>query len=331
MRVLAGDIGGTHTRLALFELDAGATMVADYTARSREVSTLSGTIEQFLASHPPRPTRACIGLAGPVRDGHVTGTNLPWSVSASELADRLRIPTLSLINDFAAAGHGIAGLRPRDFLTLQAGEPEPGGPLALIGSGTGLGVAYLIREGGGYAVHASEGGHATFAPEDARGRAFHAYLAERYSHVSWERVVSGQGLVDAFEFLARSRSEVPQDGLREAMAAGDAAAVIAAHGMLESNPLAAEALELFVESWGAAAGNLALTVLASGGVYLIGAVARQLVPKLAQGGFLAAFQRKGRLRGWLERIPVQVILNADVGLLGAARVAAGEGLRTPAA
>ena len=322
MRVLAGDIGGTHTRLALVELTDEARIVAEASAASRDVAALAPVVERFLSEQHERPTHACFGIAGPVLNGTVTGTNLPWTLDERELAESLEIPRLRLINDFEAAAHGISRLGSEELLTLQAGAADPGGTMAMIGAGTGLGEAFLVRSGAGYGVHPSEGGHVTFAAENSRGWALFDYLSGRYGHVSWERVVSGPGLVDCFEFVAAGRESELQAPLREAMARQDPAAVITRHALAASNPLAVEALELFIDAYGAQAGNLALTVLATGGVYVAGGITREIAPKLAEGGFLAAFRRKGRMSALLERIPVRVILSPNVGLLGAAVVAA---------
>jgi glucokinase len=321
MKVLAGDIGGTHARLALVELDGSARVLAEQTTPTRDAGSLVALVERFLAAQGERPNHAAFGIAGPVVDNEVTGTNIPWQLNAKELSESLGIPQLRLINDFQAVGHGLALLAPRDLWTLQAGHADPEGVIALIGAGTGLGEGFVVRAGDGYSVQASEGGHSSYAPEDPRGWALFNYLTERYGHVSWERVVSGPGIVDCFEFVAAGRESAQQAPLREQMAREDPAAVITRFALGGVDPLALEALELFVDAYGAQAGNLALTVLATGGVYLAGGIARQIAPQLAQGPFVAAFRRKGRMSDLLERIPVQVILNPDVGLLGAAAAA----------
>jgi glucokinase len=321
MRVLAGDIGGTYARLALVELAAQIRILAEQTTPSQEAGSLTTLAQQFLAGAGERPERACFGIAGPVVNGEVSATNLPWHLSERALGDALGIPGFRLINDFEAAAHGVLRLDPHDWMTLQAGTPDPQGAIALIGAGTGLGEGFLVRAGDGYSVQASEGGHATFAAESEREWALFNYLSERYGHVSWERVVSGPGLVDIFEFLSAGQESAPLEALRKEMAEEAAGAVITRHALAESDSLAAAALELFAAAYGAQAGNLALTVLATGGLYLGGGIARHIAPKLPASGFMTAFRRKGRLAPLLERIPVRVILNADVGLIGAAVVA----------
>jgi glucokinase len=323
MKALAGDIGGTYTRLALVELAAQIRILAEETTPSREVSSFPAHAEAFLRQVGERPGRACFGIAGPVVNGEVSTTNLPWHLSERALGDALRIPRLRLINDFVAVAHGLIQLGPTDWLELQAGTPDSRGAVAVIGAGTGLGEGFLVRSGAGYSVQSSEGGHATFAAESEREWALFKYLRERYGHVSWERVLSGAGLADSFEFLSAGQTSAALDALRQEMEGESAGEVITRHALAESDSLAAEALQLFTAAYGAQAGNLALTVMATGGVFLAGGIARTIAPALAEGGFIAAFRRKGRLAALLEQIPVRVILNADVGLLGAAAVAAG--------
>ncbi len=323
MLVLAGDIGGTNARLALVETGAAPRIVADRIAPSQEITDFSGYIADFLHTLPARPERACLAIAGPVVDRTVTGTNLPWQVEAGALGLALGIPELELINDFEAVGYGIPLLPGSDLLVLQPGVPVPAGTIAILGAGTGLGQAVIVHCRGGRLVLPSEGGHASYAPGDAREWALRNFLAGRYgAHVSWERVVSGPGLIDLFEFVAAGRETPEQLPLRDQMKTQDPAAVIAAHALAGTDLLAGEALQLFIRAYGAQAGNLALTVFASGGVYLAGGIARKIAARLAQGEFMAGFLPKGRMRGLLERIPVSVILNPDVGLLGAASVAA---------
>lgn len=321
MRVLAGDIGGTHARLAIVELGSRVHILAEQTVASRDVQSPAAMMNDFLAKQPARPAYACLGIAGPVVDGVVTGTNLPWVLEAHELGQAIGIPSLRLINDFQAAAHALPLLASEDLLSLQEGVRDPLGAIALIGAGTGLGEGFLVRAGDRYSVQASEGGHSSFAPEDQHGWDLFQHLAAKFGHVSWERILSGPGLVNSFEFVATGRQWTGEHSIREAMARGDPAAVISRHALAGTDPVAVQALDLFVEAYGAQAGNLALTVLATGGVYVAGGIARQIAPKLADGTFMRAFLRKGRMTGLLERLPVQVILNPDVGLLGAAAAA----------
>jgi len=308
MRVLAGDIGGTHARLALVEVGRRrARMLEDRTYSSQDAPGLAPLIEDLLRGKPRRPGKACFGIAGPVVDGEVAGTNLPWSVEARALGKAIGIPDTRLINDFAAVGFGLPLLGPGDVTTLQAGEPELHGPIALLGAGTGLGAGFLLWEGGDYRVCSSEGGHASFAPRTVRELALHAFLSKRFDHVSCERVISGPGLAAIYESLT-GRVEDSAAISERAQAGADAAAV--------------EALDLFAAAFGAEAGSLALTILATGGVYLAGGIAPRIVAKLEDGTFLTAFRHKGRMGALLARVPVQVVMSPDVGLLGAAAAAA---------
>jgi len=308
LRVLAGDIGGTNARVALVEIGERLRIVEERTSYSRESTGLAPLVEEFLSGTGERPTRACFAVAGPVVAGEVQATNLPWVVSAAALSEALGIPQVRLINDFEAVGHGALQLVPHDLVTLQAGQPEPLGPIAFIGAGTGLGAGYITRDGAVYRVHPSEGGHATFAAETARERALGAFLARRFEHVSTERAVSGAGLANIYEALSGSIKS-PEE--------------VSTRGLAGSDPAAVEALDMFAAAYGAAAGNLALTVLATGGVYLAGGIAPLLIEKLKDATFLDAFRRKGRLEPLLARIPVHVIMSPSVGLLGAGAVAAG--------
>ncbi len=308
LRVLAGDIGGTHARLALVETEGPPRILVEETYSSRDAPGLAPLVERFLAGKSPRPTRACFAVAGPVVGGEARATNLAWVVNATALSGRLGIRDLWLINDFEAAGYGVLLLDGPDLAPLQQGIPVARGPIGVIGAGTGLGEGFMLWEGDRYRAHPSEGGHVTFAAETPRQAELGAFLAQRHGHVSYERVLSGPGLSAVYEFLS-GRVEEP--------------AAVSERGLAGSDPHAVEALDLFAAVYGAQAGNLALTLLATGGVYLCGGIAPRLIAKLEDGTFINAFNRKGRLTSVLERIPVRVVMNPDVGLLGAAAVAAG--------
>lgn len=309
MLILAADIGGTNTRLALIETTgSGARIIDRDGAQSRTLSSLAPRVRRFLAGKPV-PARACFAVAGPVADGTVQTTNLPWIIRTAELAAEIGIPDTVLINDFAAVGESLALLGPAELSTLQAGRPDPTGPIALIGAGTGLGQGFLFHDGTRYRVRASEGGHASFAARTAREWRLRAWLEQRLGPVSWENVLSGSGLLAVYQCL--SGSSRPEDP-----------AAISARGLDGSDPVAVEALDLFVAVYGTQAGNLALTVLATGGVYLAGGIAPRLIAKLRDGTFMKAFREKGELEEFLARVPVQVIMSPDAGVLGAAAVAA---------
>ena len=242
-------------------------------------------------------------------DGTVQTTNLPWTIRTAELAREIGIPDTVLINDFAAVGESLALLGPAELVTLQAGRRDPTGPIALIGAGTGLGQGFLFHDGTRYRVRASEGGHASFAALTEREWRVRSWLTQRLGPVSWEHLLSGRGLSAAYQCL--SGASVPE-----------APAAISTRGLDGSDPAAVEALDLFAAVYGAQAGNLALTVLATGGVYLAGGIAPRVIAKLQDGTFMKAFREKGELKEFLARVPVQVIMSPDAGLLGAAAVAA---------
>lgn len=318
--VLAGDIGGTNARLALAEVAPRVRIIAEQDGRSQDIPNFGEFVASFLAASSAQPETGCLAIAGPVIGDAIRGTNLPWTVEAEALGKRIGVPRIRLINDFAAIGYGIRVLTESDLLTLQTGRPDPAGVIGIIGAGTGLGEAVVVRTGGQWTVLSSEGGHATWAPVQDRERDLHAFLSNRYGgHVSVERVVSGPGLVDIFQFLTVSSGSSPC--IREEMAREDPAAVITRHALSNGDPSARQALELFIDAYGAQAGNLALTVLAAGGIYVAGGIAAKIAPRLAEGRFLEAFRNKGRMAGLLEMVPVHVILNPDVGLLGAASAA----------
>ncbi len=324
MRVLAGDIGGTHTRLAVVSVGRrGMEVVAEHHYPSRSAGALRPLVQRFLAEIGTKPQRAGLAVAGPVVDGVCRTPNLPWVVSVEEIAQASGISRVVLLNDFAALGYGLARLQPADVVTLQPGTADPRGVVALIGAGTGLGQAFVLPGRGGVRVLASEGGHSDFAPHDETEWGLFQYLHARYGHVSWERVLSGNGLVDSYHYLA-SRGEVAAhpEIAREMRVAKDPAAVVSRHGLEGTDPLAERALSLFAQVYGAQAGNLALTVFATGGVYVAGGIAPQILAKLQDGTFMGAFLGKGRLSAVLARVPVRVVVNPRVGLLGAAEEAA---------
>jgi len=323
-RVLAGDIGGTNARFALVDVsgETDARIIHEARYPSAEAPGLAPLVLRYLDEAPGRPDVACFGVPCPVTEGECEATNLPWTVSARALAREIRIPRTTIINDLSAAGEGLHSLSDDEVAVLQQGDPEPHGPMALIGAGTGLGHAYLLWEGSRHVVHPSEGGHADFSPTDALQRDLLASLADEFERVSWERILSGDGLERIYRFLASARTAPEQARVRDAMAGNDPAAVIVEHGMAGTDALSEKALDLFISAYGTAAGNLALTVLATGGVYVTGGIAPRIVKRLAGGGFMDAFRAKAPLSDIVERIPVRVVLTGDVALYGAAAVAA---------
>ena len=323
MNVLAGDIGGTHARLALVEVtDAAARIVHEQQFPSRSAPGLAPIVRGYLDQTRAAPERACFGIAGPVVDGECRTPNLPWTVSASALAADIGIPRTTIINDFDAAGHGVGRLGPTDLVTLQPGRPAEHGAIALIGAGTGLGEGFLAWDGVRYRVHASEGGHVNFAARDALEWGLRGTLMDEFGHVSYERILSGAGLSRLYGHLAATGFAPEHPGVRREMERDDPAAVISRHGLAGDDPLSVKALDIFTSVYGSQAGNLALTVLATGGVYVAGGIAPRIIAKLRDGTFMTAFRGKGRLSGLAARIPVHVIVSPDVGLLGAAVAAA---------
>lgn len=318
---LAGDIGGTKTLLRLSTTNSAEPLLQkSYPCVG--YAGLAEMLDEFLReAGADEIAAACLALAGPVSGRRVKLTNLPWEVDADALAARFAIPRISLINDFESVGHGVAAMKPADLLTLQAGEARAQGTRVVTGAGTGLGVAWLTWQGEGYAVHPSEGGHMDFAPVDAIQYALLQYLQQRYGHVSCERLVSGPGLVAIMEFLRDTGRSAPSVQLAAAMAEGDAAAAIARFAQQESEPAACMALDLFVRIYGAFVGNLALAVLPRGGIYIAGGIAAKISGIMRQGAFMRAFLDKGRYAELLATLPVHIVTNPRIGLLGADLVA----------
>jgi glucokinase len=318
--VLAGDIGGTNSRLALFEARAGGRpeAVAERTYPSRDHDGLGAIVLLFRKEFPQPIEAASFGVAGPVVAGWSRTTNLPWEIEARALARVLSLRACFLLNDLEATGWGVRALGPGDTAVLQAGAPDAEGNSAIIAAGTGLGEAGLFRDAGGFVPFATEGGHADFGPRDEVEDDLLIALRARHGRVSWERVVSGPGLVAIYEFLRDrgGRKEDPEVAL--AMRGGDPGAAVSSAGLAGRDPLAREALDRFVSLYGAEAGNLALKMLARGGVFVAGGIAPRILERLESGIFMNAFLDKGRMRPVLEAMPVRVVTHDGVGLLGAA-------------
>ncbi|MDH5491681.1 MAG: glucokinase [Myxococcales bacterium] len=322
MRVLVGDVGGTRARLAVYRIEGGAlALERRQTLPSQDFPSLGAACAELRVTPEPLDG-ACFALAGPVRGDRCRTTNLPWQVDATELRAELGLPIVRLLNDFEAAARGIAALPPSSLETLQAGAIDPRGARLLIGAGTGLGKAVIVPMERGERILASEGGHSAFAPRDALERELQAFLEQRHGRVSVERVVSGLGLRAIYEFLVERGYERSDPALATRISSGDAGALIAAHA--EDDPACGRALALFLGAYGAAAGDFALEVLPLGGLFLGGGIAIKLRERLREGAFLEGLRAKGRMRPLLERIQVQLILDDDLGLLGAARYLASE-------
>jgi glucokinase len=319
LRVLSGDIGGTNTRLAVFEV-AGTRLqcMIERSYPSRDYTTLHDIIENFLSAADAHPEAACFGIAGPVRDNTVDVTNLPWRISAAEIAARFGLRRVDLLNDLEANAWGLRALDDRDFHTLNSGAEDPAGNAAIIAAGTGLGEAGLYRDDGRYHPFATEGGHADFSPGSELEIELLRFLTARHGHVSWERLVSGPGLVNIHGFLVHHSGQDVADWLKHELQAGDPAAAISRAAQTGRDALCVEALALFVRLYGVEAGNLALKMMASGGLYIGGGIAPKILGQLESGAFMDAFRAKGRMQGLLEQMPVRVIINDRTALYGPA-------------
>jgi glucokinase len=320
--VLAGDIGGTKSNLAFFRGAPNAPeTVAERSYQNRDFAGLAEVVRRFLADTGLTATTACFGVAGAVVEGASHLPNLGWQLSETDLASALGLASVHLLNDLEANALGIATLPPGQFFTLNPGQALPGGNRVLIAAGTGLGMAMLFRDGADYRVSASEGGHMDFAPRNEEEVGLWRFLAARFGRVSVERVVSGRGLEAIYDFLKDGGMDAPDWLAARLDSTADRAAVIAQAGSGGEVPICAKAIEIFLSVYGAAAGNLALVAMATGGLYVGGGVAPKLIDTLPKSGFMAAFTDKGRFSGLLGRIPVRVILEPRTALYGAAAYA----------
>ena len=322
--ILVGDIGGTKATLALVDAARPLAVENAATLASRDHASAADLIRSYASPHRGRIHAASLGVPGPVIGDAVKATNLPWTILAADIAGCLDGVPVLLLNDLEAFGWGVGILPPDRFALLQEGAPDAHGSGALIAAGTGLGEAGLFWDGTRHIPFASEGGHADFAPRTPREVRLLEFLARRYGHVSWERAVSGPGLVNVFEFLREVEGMAVPPALAEALERETQhdPALVSTAALAERAPIAVEALDLFTRLLGAEAGNLALKLKATGGVYLAGGIAPKILPKLQDGTFAAAFVDKGRFRELLERIPVRVVLDVSTALYGAARYAA---------
>ncbi len=318
--LLAGDIGGTKTDLAVFSVEGGPRRpLAQAEYRSGRFPSLEALVREFLAINTLPVTWACFDVAGPVINGRATVTNLQWELDQVALAAALNLRVVHLLNDLEAVARAVPELGPEDVVTLNTGERVAGGALAVIAPGTGLGEAFLIWDGVRYRAFPSEGGHADFAPTTAVELGLLSHLMTNYPHVSAERLCSGRGLVAIYEYL-RTSAVAPEatEVARQLAGAEDHAPIISEAGLRDPpDPLSAAALATFAGILGAEAGSLALKVLATGGVYVAGAMPQHLLPVLRRGDFMRAFIRKGRLSELMRRMPVHVVVR-QAAILGAA-------------
>jgi len=321
-RILVGDIGGTKTALAVVSPERGPRdLLAGKTFPSGKFPSLEAIIEEFLTGTDLVIDRAVFGIAGPVTRGQVKTTNLPWYIEEARLAEAFGFSSVRFINDLEAMAYGVPYLEASELFVLNHGGPLKGGAIAVIAPGTGLGEAFLTWDGTRYRAHASEGGHADFAPKSLLERELLSYLNGQFGHVSYERVCSGPGISHIYEYLKRGGyGDEPPWLAKQLVGVEDATPVIANAALDEERPceLCVRALDEFVSILGAEAGNLALKVLATRDVYLGGGIVPRILPFLKKAIFMKSFRDKGRYADLMERIPVHVILAPDVSLLGAA-------------
>ncbi|WP_338040563.1 glucokinase [Nitrosomonas oligotropha] len=318
-QLIYGDIGGTKTILQMAEITADGqihercTQRYDSTAFATFSSMLEAFFKQTAAANPP--AAACFAMAGPIAGQQATLTNLPWQIGSADIAHAFSIPSVKLINDFEAVALAVENLPGSDLITLQTGKPHAQAMRVVLGAGTGMGVAWLTPVNNRYLAWPTEAGHIDFAPVTALQIALLESLQQRFGHVSVERLLSGAGLTNIFKFLqqnAAASSDLPPIPLEE-----DSGGTIAALAQTQKHPVAIQALELFAEIYGAYAGNLALAGLCRGGVYIAGGIAPKIIDILSGGGFMYAFHAKGRFSALLHEIPVHVVTNPAIGLLGA--------------
>jgi len=323
MKILSGDIGGTHARLALCEVE-GAVVRRDIQAiyESRRYDSLTDIARAFVSEHHIEVHHACFGVPGPVQGRQARVTNLPWEVDADVLERNLAIDSIYLLNDLEANAHGLATLSEDDFRELRPGEAGAVGNAGLLAAGTGLGEAGLYWDGHRHRPFACEGGHTGFAPGNDDEIDLLRYLrAKLGGHVSWERVVSGPGLVQLYEFLRERDPEAATAELTEAMAAGDPAEAVSNAALQANDSLAERAVAWFLGLYGAEAGNVALKFFATGGIFLGGGIAPKLAELLPTSDFITRFQDKGRMRPLLERMNLSIVMNDKAALQGAASYA----------
>lgn len=323
MKVIAGDIGGTKTSLALLEVTGTKLdMLATETWPSQDYASLDEIVQQFVSMQTGKYEYACFGVAGPVRGGTCTTTNLPWHIDAHKLAVKAGFRQVWLLNDLEANAWGINALGDGDFCVLNEGQPDPDGNACVIAAGTGLGQAGICMASGHHRPFASEGGHADFAPQTELEIALLRYLLQRYDHVSWERVVSGMGLVNIHAFLHHHHGTEPPRWLTDEMSKGDKAATITSAAQSGKCEVCNETVDLFVRLYGVEAGNHALKIMATGGVYIGGGIAPKILDKLREPAFMQGFCAKGRMQALMLAMPVKVILNDRTALYGPAIYAA---------
>ncbi|MCI0382175.1 MAG: glucokinase [Chlamydiae bacterium] len=315
--ILAGDIGGTNARLAFFENDK---IVVEKVYKSSNYESLGEIAIDFLSSHDVKIHSACFGVAGPVKNGECKATNLPWKIDEKTLKKQLGIKNVWLINDLEANGYGIEELEEEEFLVLNPGKRAKGNG-AIISAGTGLGEAGIFWDGERFHPFATEGGHSSFAPENQIEIELLSFLMQKYGHVSYERILSGNGLEQIYRFLTQVKKEEKNQEVERAFAKGIAPHLITEFSKKKSCPTCVKSSRIFSEIYGSEAGNLALKMFAISGVYIGGGIAPKMQEVLMQSQFMKRFVDKGRFQSFLQEIPVKIILNESTALLGAASYA----------
>lgn len=320
--ILAGDIGATRTRMAAFQAEANKlALVVEKTYKSQEHSGIAEIISAFVKTEGIPVHTACFGVAGPVRSGRSKISNLPWTIDSRELAAQLRLNSVGLINDLEAYAYGIDALESKDFVTLSEGIGDDAeGNRVVIAARTGLGVAGLYWDGFRHHPFPCEGGHSDFAPKSDLEADLAHYLREKHEHVSCERILSGPGLKNIYEFLRDTRKADEPDWLRQQMSqAPDQPALISQLALEKKVAICDQALDIFVGVYGSETGNCALNFLATGGVFVGGNIAAKIAPRMREPIFMNSFLNKGRMRSVLADIPVKIVLNDNCGIIGAAR------------
>lgn len=320
--ILAGDIGGTKTNLAYFDVENGKLVARQSKSyASQEFPSLAAILKKFRSDFPGKLTASAFGIAGPVVNGHSHLTNLVWEIDREELKSELGVNAVELVNDLQATAYGTLHLADSEKLTLQSGRRQENGAIAVIAAGTGLGEGALVWDGKHYRAVASEGGHADFSPRNELESSLLLFLAKKFGHVSWERILSGPGIVSLYEFFVEQSGSAPPAWITAAFEHEDHAAVVSKAAMEGKDAACVKALDLFVSLYGSEAGNLFLKFLGTGGVFVGGGIAPKILAKLKDGQFVRNFRAKGRFDAMLGEIPISVILNDRIALVGAAHVA----------
>ena len=328
MLVISGDIGGTSTRMQFTEFTAANDMkiIANIHYSNNNYGSFADIITAFFQETKmsiDKIAGACFGVAGPVVKGKVNITNLPWVINTRDIKNQLKLDKVELINDFASIGHGLEILQPKDMLTLQVGKPRPNGIRAYIGAGTGLGVGFMTCYQGQYLIHSTEGGHIDFAPTDDLQIELLRYMRKKYHRVSFERLLSGQGLINIYAFVRDNKifGEEENPNLRFLIKSSkhiDVAATIAEYAIKHKDIMAMRALNIFIGIYGSAVGNLALTTLPFAGLYVVSGIAPKLLKEIEKGNFYKSFLDKGRMSHIIKDVPLHIVLYQDVGLQGTA-------------